>query len=229
MLLEYKFEKRSVLYFIALCLSFGGNIALEADLWAHDGQEPIYQSIRLPGLVIDQGKSGITVKAEQVQLKVLVETLERTSKIHFRLPDHLKNNIVTETVSRSNWAEIIQDVLKNYDTVDFWESENILSRVWIMEGKGLEQSAPQSEAKRLMKNYQLLIRIPPGMKMPIRIYENPDIRPFLQMQGIKNPADWENVHLAGVARRQAERNLNALLYVERQKLNNLEKRMRNTE
>ena len=162
---------------------------------------------------VSNSNLGIRLKALSVPLREIIKTIENTSGTHFKVHGNLGEDRVSVDVLEKDWFSVINRLLDNYGTLFFWGDNGEIESIWVMR-RGSENSGNLSPANDEIQPYQLrqLLHVPAGSIIPDVLFRNPQIQKYLKENGIHKPEDWQNRHLAGKIRRQAEREFNTMLF-----------------
>ncbi len=166
-----------------------------------------------PLVDIKNSDLGIRLKALSVPLLEILQSIEKKSGTRFKVHGNVGEDRVSVDVLEKDWFSVFNRLLDNYGTLYFWGDSGEIASIWVMR-KGSDNSGNLSPSNDKIKPYQLrqLLHVPAGISFPVKLFRNPQVQKYLRENGVHRPEDWENRHLAGKIRRQAEREFNTMLF-----------------
>ncbi len=174
------------------------------------------------------------IKANDVSLPELLTKITLHSGIDLKSSVGLRNKTISVDIEAENWTEAVQQFLKGYNRVDFWDQDRQLTGAYIVKAvppKGRNSSEPALEKKKkdtqqvayenkpVVKQHVLLTKDQLGklgrgnFLSPISptLWEDVQIREFMQQNGIKHPDDLKNQKKAMAVRMEARHQLRDML------------------
>lgn len=166
-----------------------------------------------PFVNLKKSDLGIRLKSSSVPLLEILQSIEKKSGTRFKVHGNVGEDRVSIDVLEKDWFSVINRLLDNYGTLYFWGDNGKIESIWVMR-EGSDNSGNLSTSNDEIKPYQLrqLLHVPAGFSFPVQLFRNPQIQKYLRENGVHRPEDWENRHLAGKIRRQAEREFNTMLF-----------------
>jgi hypothetical protein len=174
---------------------------------------PHRSQAKSPLVNIKKSDLGIRLKASSVPLLEILQAIEKKSGTRFKVHGNVGGDRVSVDVLEKDWFSVINSLLDNYGTLYYWGDNGEIASIWVMR-EGSDNSENPGTSNDEIKPYQLrqLLHVPAGLSFPVQLFRIPQIQKYLRENGVHKPEDWENRHLAGKIRRQAEREFNTMLF-----------------
>jgi len=176
---------------------------------------------------INSGVQGIIIKSKGVSLTDLLNKIETQSGIDFKINNGLLEESISVDVEAATWTKAVQEVLKDYNRVELWGRDRKLTGVYVVEAlnsegayfeekvrsgqvardneRGTDDEIPLSKGQ-LVK----LVRGPYRSPISPKLWEDDQLRTFLDQHGIRDREDLKNLQKAMTIRQAARKQLRDL-------------------
>ncbi len=166
-------------------------------------------------LKIDASGKTISIDAQNIALEDLLISIQERSGIRFKTPVLLGRKSFTGSASAFSWSNVVRELFRGFNKIEIFGKEKQVTQVWLLEGEpgylANHTKAPAYASLPLLK-LKKLSRLPPGVAVPDKWFRDREFRKYLESNGIHSSKDWMQVSKASLIQRNAQRQLNEILY-----------------
>lgn len=178
--------------------------------------------------------SELLLEISESNLNETLSYLSRESGIEFKYPDHLGNRILfSRVIEESNWISLIRILLEDYNTIEIWNKNEKMTKVYIVGDKIWNKTTPTSTGFKSVPNKKneeeesvvesltpgddmpgsnlsesqlfVLLQTSTYRPMPSNIFNSPDFREVLSFSKIESPQDWLDLKKSRTVKQQVQR------------------------
>ncbi len=176
--------------------------------------------------------SGLQLDLSESNLCETLGYLSQESGIEFQCPDRLGNRVLfPRVIEESNWVSLTRILLEDYNTIEIWNKNGEMTKVYIVGDKDRNTTTTKSAGFKSTPNKKskesvvenliagddipgsnltesqlfVLLQTSTYRPMPSNIFNSPEFRDVLRFSKIESPQDWLDLKKSRVVKQQVQR------------------------
>jgi len=170
----------------------------------------------------------------EISESYLCETLSYLSQesgIEFNCPDRFGNRVLySRVIEESNWVSLTRILLEDYNTIEIWDKNGEMAKVYILGdkggnkappmGTGLKSASSRKKRKRVVESVVpdnmagsnlsqsqlfVLLQTSTYRPMPGNIFNSSEFSDVLKFAKIETPQDWLDLKKSSAVKQQVQR------------------------
>lgn len=164
---------------------------------------------------IEENDMGITIQINGAPLDKVLQAIEGQTGIQFHISPSVQNNRVAVNLNAPDWKTAMKKLLQPYGRMELWNPRLDLTRIHIVSQKAVsgrsQTNNEVTEADRRSSstlNLGQILKLAKGelnKPLPTGLYADPEIKAFLNSNGIQSPEDMKDTIKAQVIRIKARK------------------------
>ena len=180
-------------------------------------------SIATP-VFIEENNKGITLRVNDVPLSEVLRSIENQTGIHFHASPSVSNDWITIELKAPDWQTAMKFLLEPYGRMEMWGPRLDMTEIYILsrtnEGQSYSSQRQQNltpshsgaESPLMLTKEQYLKIVSGSYRAPLspELLDDPDIRSFLNQNGVNSPEDLKDTQKIKNIRIEARRQMRQL-------------------
>lgn len=149
---------------------------------------------------VEEDDKGIIIRVEGESLGEVLQSIENKTGIQFHISPSVLDDRITVNLNAPDWQTAMRLLLETYDRVELWNPRLDLTEVYILpQADDSAGPPPKLNRKQLRKLAKGTLTAP----LPPKLFDDPEIRAFLNYYGIHSREDMKDVKKARSVRIKA--------------------------
>ncbi len=171
----------------------------------------------LNSIHIEESDKGITIQVDDATLGEVLQSIEGKTGIRFHVSPSVINDRITLNLNAPDWQTAMKLLLEPYGRAELWNPRLDLTEIHVL-SRADDSAVPQKQRKAsastsgttpppILTREQLgkLVKGPLRTPLPLNLFDDPEIRAFLNYYDIHSREDMKDIKKARSVRIKARR------------------------
>lgn len=156
----------------------------------------------LNSIHIEENDKGITLRVNDASLGKVLQSIEGKTGIQFHVSPSVINDPITVNLNAPDWQTAMSLLLEPYGRAELWNPRLDLTEIHVLSrADDTAEPPPKLNRKQLRKLAKGKLTKP----LPLKLFDDPEIRAFLNYYGIHSREEMKDVKKARSVRIKARR------------------------
>lgn len=182
-------------------------------------------------ILIESKEAGITLQIKNSFLIDVLQEVANQTDIRFDVASQIKSEKVNIHIIVQDWDSGIDSLTKGFSRITVWGGRSEIKEVLLLgknnwnpqedsvtstfdnlETAHRETDEGKKDSTLSISKLKRLIQIPPGKPFPSNLFQDREIRRYLELKGIRFPGEWKRPNKARAVLHMAKKELSRLLF-----------------